>query len=150
MARSGSDENVGQAAGQRSPRLARIRVLDLADADTELEELLHALMEPRPLVAVAIFAGVEEGLPGVRTERIRELRQEGFDLGTMALETFGVEADGGHEAFCGHMVGRILSLTEEAVEEDLFDLLGVKRDCVGHVDPFIRISRRLGVRTVLY
>ena len=128
-----ADDEVRHAARQNRPHLPRHLVLHLADADAELEELLHALMEASPLVAVLVVAGVEER-PATTTgllELVGEFVQHRLDLGLVALETLGMKLDT-NDALGLDVFASILTVTEQAVHEDGVDPLGVENCLRAH------------------
>lgn len=94
-----------------------------------------------------VHARVEEGpsTPTALTELVGELGQHGLDLLAMSLEALRVEPDVGHDAFGLDVGGSVLSVLEEAIEEDLLDALGVEHERVAHDRSFHSVSRDLRV-----
>ena len=121
----GGDDVVRHPTRQSAPHLARHEALDLADADAELEELLHRLVQPRPLVAVLVVAGVEErpSTAVLLLELLRQLVQHGHDLGLVALQALGVKPDVPDDALGLDMLTGVLAVTKQAVHEDGVDPL---------------------------
>ena len=129
-----ADDEVRHATWQNRPHLPRHLVLDLADADAELKELLHALMETGPQIAVLVVAGVEKrpATTAGLLELVGELVQHGFDLGLVALETLGMKPDVPDDAFGLDVVAGVLAVSEETVGEDGVYPFGVENSLSAH------------------
>lgn len=140
------DHEEGHAAGQDVPYIARKLVLDLVDGHAQLEQLLHAVVEAGPQVAALVLAGVQEGAAGL--ELVRQLVQQRFDLGLVALHAVGVELDRLGDAFGRDVVAGVLAVLEQAVEEDRFDPRGVKNEGGHCVSPLF--EGLMGVTTLQY
>jgi len=124
----GGYDVVRHPARQSIPHLARHEALDLADADAELEELLHRLMKTSPLVAVLVVAGVEERPPAAALllELLRQLVQHGHDLGLVALQALGVKPDVPDDTLGLDVLTGVLAISEQAIHEDRVDQLCVE------------------------
>src|SRR3989338_5097793 len=124
----GSDDVVRHPARQSAPHLARHEALDLANADAELEELLHRLVKTGPLVAVLVVAGFEErpSAAALLLKLLRQLVQHGYDLGLVALQTLGVKPDVPDDALGLDVLAGVLAISEQAIHEDRVDLLCVE------------------------
>ncbi len=123
------DDVVRHTAGQRAPHLAGHTRLDLADTDTELEELLHRTMETRPLATVLVVAGVEERhAPATGLfELVGQLAEHLHDLRLVLFEPTGVETDIGRDARRLHVIGSVFAVLEQASKKRLLDALCAKR-----------------------
>lgn len=144
-----ADDEVRHATRQDRPHLPRHLVPDLADADAELEELLHSLMETRPLVAVLIVAGVEKRPTATAglLELVGELGQHRLDLGLVALETLGMKFNVPDDTFGLDVVVGVLAVSEETVGEDGVDPFGVENSLRAHC--FVSFSVEVGNVLVL-
>ena len=122
------DDVVRHATGQSQPHLPRQLGLNLADPNAELEELLHALMKARPLIAVLVVAGIQERPSATAglLELVGKLVQHRLDLGLVAFQTLGVKPDGRGNALGFDVLAGILAVLEQTVHEDCVDLLGVE------------------------
>ena len=129
-----ADDEVRHATRQNRPHLPRHLVLDLADADAELKELLHALMETGPLVAVLVVAGVEKRPAATAglLELVGEFVQHGFDLSLVVLETLGMKPDVPDDAFGLDVVAGVLAVSEKTVGEDGVYPFGVENSLRAH------------------
>lgn len=127
---------VRHASREGRPHLPRETVLDLADGDAELNELLLGLVHARPLVAVLVHAGVEKAVAASSAglELIREFREHVVDLLTMFLDTAVVEADGQRDAFGNDVAGSVFTVLEQAVQEDGVDKIASQGVSVGGHD----------------
>lgn len=122
------DDVVWHSTGQNRPHFAWHQAFYLADADAELEELLHSEMQTRPLVAVLVVAGVQERHSATARllELVGQLVEQRCDFLLVAGEPLGVETDIADDAFRLHVLAGVLAVLEEAVEEDGFNPLGVE------------------------
>ena len=119
------DREVRHAAREDLPPITREAVLDLADGDTELHQLLLDLVEASPLVAVPVEAGVEEAVATTAAglELVGEFREHVVDLLPVLLDAARVEPDGMKDALGGDMVGGVLSVLEKTGHKNSLDVL---------------------------
>lgn len=124
----GGDDVVRHPARQSAPHLARHEALDLADADTKLEELLHRLVQVGPLVAVLVVAGVEErpATASLLLELLRQLVQHGHDLGSVTLQALGMKPDVPDDTLRLDVLAGVLAVPEQTVHEDRVDVFRVE------------------------
>ncbi len=127
------DHEVRHATGEGSPHVARQAVLDLANGDSEQDELLLGLVEACPLIAVPIDACVEEAVAATAAclEIVGEFREHVMDLLTVFLDAAGVKPDGVDDALGDDVVVSVLAILEEAGHEDGFDVLRGENSGVG-------------------
>lgn len=119
------DREVRHAARESRPHFTRKAVLDFADGDAELDELLLGLVEAGPLVAVPVEAGVEEAVATTTAglELVGEFREHVVDLLAVLLDATGVEAHGLDDALGDDVAIGILAVLEQASHEDGLDTL---------------------------
>lgn len=144
------DHEVRHASWEDRPHVARQAVLDLADSDAELDELLLGLVEATsPLVAVPVEAGVEEAVPTTTAglELVGEFREHVVDLLTALLDAARVEPDSVDDALGHDVVAGVLAVLEEAGLEDGLDVMRGENLSVGaHCSTFSSIFAGDGSR----
>lgn len=141
-------DEVRHPAREGRPHLPRQAVLDLADGDAELDELLLGLVHARPLVAVLVHAGVEEAVAtsAAGLELVGELSQHVVDLLTVLLDAAGVKPDDVDDALGDDVVTGVLAVLEQAGHEDAVHAIGSDDVGVGGHD---NLSPHLGKRPQL-
>lgn len=127
------DHEVRHAAREDHPHLTREAVLDLADGDTELHQLLLGLVEASPLVAVPVEAGVEEAVATTAAglELVGEFREHVVDLLPVLLDAARVEPDGLDDSLGDDVAGGALAVLEETGHENSLDVLWGENLSVG-------------------
>lgn len=147
------DDVVGHAAWQCTPHLARHQARDLAGGQAELEELLHPLMEAGPLVAVAVVAGVEERHPAAPRllELVRQLVEHRGDFRLVLVDAAGMEADVAGDAGGRGVLAVVLTVLEQAGEENLLDALGGQNTgCLTHLSFLQGCGQKAGSQRATY
>jgi hypothetical protein len=103
------------------PHLPRQAVLNFADGDAELDELLLGLVHARPLIAVSVHACVEEAVAASAAglKVVGKLGEHVVDLLTVLLDATRVEPHGLYDdPFGDKVTGGVLAFLEHAVRED--------------------------------